>query len=124
MSRSIRVSEASYAALVARAGAERRTITAVVEELVWAGAVAMPTADGQPSAVPPAQPSVAGVPYMDDDGVIRELVISGVPSLPSPRMAPGTVLARCPTCRCLTTQHQRGTQGDRCEVHPGCRWTP
>ena len=112
MSRSIRVSEASYAALVARAGAERRTITAVVEGLVWAGSVAMPTADGQSSAVPPSQPSVAGVPYMDDDGVIRELVISGVPG------------ARCPTCRCLATQHQRGAQGDRCEMHPGCRWTP
>ena len=96
MSRSIRVSEASYAALVARAGAERRTITAVVEELVWAGSVAMTTAGGQSSAVPPS----------------------------SPRMAPGTVLARCPTCRCLTTQHQRGAQGDRCEMHPGCRWTP
>lgn len=115
MSRSpIRVSEWALGELRKRAREEGRTVVSVVDRLlerprVRNGDGTVTTATGErvwPNGAPPVD--VTQIPSQAMRDVIaraREAIV-------------------CPLCGCALSIHQAGGSKERCERHPGCRWTP
>lgn len=132
VSRSIRISDELWAALKTRSVALRTTLQAVAEEAAiqyLSLSAAVRSSEGS-DAVPARRSNGAstdplhGIP--EAIGTSEEFPMTGRSEyLGQDRSgAVGTGLLRCPACGCVATMHQAGAQGNRCELHPTCRWAP
>jgi hypothetical protein len=112
----VRVRDATAEELRRRAKAAGRTIAALVEEMLGPVPVSLvvekpvkPKPAARVVEPEPIEPEPAPVPIR----VATLMKASAVPLLP-----------RCPKCQCSQAVHRAGEQGNRCEQHVMCRWTP
>lgn len=104
MAKSLRVSDEIWKFVKVEAAQSGERMQAVADALIRAGALTGWVKDPAPPVVDYAPPGIDGAASVE-----------GAP-------VRVTGLLRCPRCRCLPSQHRKGRQGNRCEVHVGCRW--